>query len=86
MRPGKDAKYMNVYIERSVVDMLDEFCHKTGSSKSGVTQCAIADYVTRSAKSLGIRLDTGKNNIVKKKGNSVKKGGAENAGPAGKEP
>lgn len=79
MRPAKNAKYMNVYIGKDVVGMLDKYCSATGASKSGVTQCAIVDYVTRSANKLGLNLDSAvqKADCLSEKNVSVEDSGAD---------
>lgn len=44
-RPKKDAKYLNVYIERKTHEELEEFCKKSGQSKTVATERALRLYM-----------------------------------------
>lgn len=44
-RPKKDAKYLNVYIERKTHEEFDEFCAKIGQSKTVATERALRLYM-----------------------------------------
>lgn len=44
-RPKKDAKYLNVYIERSIYDEFEEICKELGQSKTVATERALLGYM-----------------------------------------
>lgn len=44
-RPKKDAKYLNVYIERSIYEKFDDFCKTVGQSKTVATERALTLYM-----------------------------------------
>lgn len=41
----KDAKYLNVHIERQVYDDFTKFCKKFGFTKTGATELALKFYM-----------------------------------------
>ncbi len=43
-REKKDGKYLNTYISREVVEMLDDYSKHTGVSKAFVVENAIKSY------------------------------------------
>lgn len=45
-RQKKDGQGINCYLERSVYNMLEEHCQRTGQSKTVAIERAIAMYVT----------------------------------------
>lgn len=49
-RPKKDAKYLNVYIERDIHEQFDEFCRKFGQSKTVATERALKMYMKEMVK------------------------------------
>lgn len=51
-RQKKDAKYLNVYIERSIYDRFEEFCKKHGQSKTAASELALTQYMDRMEKLL----------------------------------
>lgn len=44
-RPKKDGQGINCYLERSVYNMLEEHCERTGQSKTVAIERAIVMYV-----------------------------------------
>ena len=44
-RPKKDAKYLNVYIERSIYDEFTDLCDKLGQSKTVAAERALRCYM-----------------------------------------
>ena len=52
MRQKKDAKYLNVYIEKSIYDRFAELCEQLGQSKTvGAEREAMSPYVDAHADS-----------------------------------
>ena len=45
MRKKKDAKYLNVYIERKIFDDFDAFCNWLGQSKTVAAERALVMYM-----------------------------------------
>lgn len=45
-REKKDGKYINTYISREVVEMLDEYSKHTGVSKAFIVENAVRGYIT----------------------------------------
>ena len=45
-REKKDGKYLNTYISREVVELLDNYSKQTGVSKAFVIENAIKDYIS----------------------------------------
>lgn len=45
-KPKKDAKYLNVHIERDLYDKFDLFCKQYGQSKTAATELALRMYMT----------------------------------------
>lgn len=44
-RPKKEAKYLNVYLDKQVYDDLSTFCEKSGQSKTLAVERAIQMYI-----------------------------------------
>lgn len=44
-RPKKQAKYLNVYLDKQIYDSLSEFCIESGQSKTVAVERAIQMYV-----------------------------------------
>lgn len=44
-RPKKDGKYINCYAQKELIDELEEFCRKTGLSKTTSIEHAIRLYL-----------------------------------------
>lgn len=51
-RPKKDAKYLNVYIERAIHEEFDEFCTELGQSKTVATERALRLYMDTMRKNM----------------------------------
>ena len=45
MRQKKDAKYLNVYIEKSIYDRFAELCEQLGQSKTVGAERALKRYI-----------------------------------------
>ena len=61
-RQKKDAKYLNVHIERKIFDRFNEFCKKNGQSKTAATELALKRYMDEMESLLkGLKNDAGKN-------------------------
>lgn len=50
MRPKKDAKYLNVYIERKLYDEFSQFCEDAGQSKTKAAERALRMYIDNNGK------------------------------------
>lgn len=58
----KDAKYLNVHIERELYDRFDVFCKEYGQSKTAATEIALRMYMTDvENKMKGNKADAGEN-------------------------
>ena len=57
-RPRKDAKYLNVYIERDIHERFDEFCKKFGQSKTVATERALSLYMDEMEKRFDGKIDS----------------------------
>lgn len=44
-RPKKDAKYLNVYIEKNIYTRLENFCKEQGQSKTVAAERALTMYM-----------------------------------------
>lgn len=44
-RNKKDAKYLNVYLDKSVYDEFDQFCNEFGQTKTLATERALKAYM-----------------------------------------
>lgn len=44
-REKKDAKYLNIYIERGLYDDFAEFCKKYGYTKTSAAERALRSYI-----------------------------------------
>lgn len=44
-REKKDGKYLNTYISREIVELLDEYSKNTGVSKAFVVENALKGYI-----------------------------------------
>lgn len=51
-RPKKDAKYVNVYMEKRVAEALDEFTAGTGIPKTRVVEDAVDEYLRKRIKTV----------------------------------
>lgn len=56
-RPKKDAKYLNVYIQRQVHEDFDEFCKTVGQSKTVATERALKLYMKLMRKNMSDTTD-----------------------------
>jgi predicted DNA-binding protein len=45
-RERKDAKYLNVHIERELYERLEAFCKEFGQTKTAATEFALNMYMT----------------------------------------
>lgn len=50
MRQKKEAKYLNVYIEKSIHDELAALCEELGQSKTVATERALRMYIDANKK------------------------------------
>lgn len=46
----KDAKYLNVHMDRTLYEQFSEFCHKYGFTKTSATEIAIRMYMAEMEK------------------------------------
>lgn len=46
-RPPKAGVKRAFYLEKELADLFDEFCYKTGRSKTRVAEIALAEYIER---------------------------------------
>ena len=46
-KPNKDGQRTNFYLEKKLVTELDEFCKRTGRTKTGVAEIALKEYLKR---------------------------------------
>lgn len=53
----KDAKYLNVHIDRTIYEQFDAFCKKYGYTKTSATERAIAMYIQEVETKMGVRND-----------------------------
>lgn len=44
-REKKDAKYLNIYIERELYEKFTEFCMKYGYTKTSAAERALRSYI-----------------------------------------
>lgn len=49
-RPKKEAKYLNVYLDKQVHDELSTFCEESGQSKTLAVERAIQMYIENMSK------------------------------------
>ena len=49
-RPKKEAKYLNVYLDKQVHDELSKFCEESGQSKTLAVERAIQMYIKSMSK------------------------------------
>ena len=56
-REKKDGKYINTYISREVVELLDDYSKRTGVSKAFIVENAVRGYIN-SCVSQGLYLST----------------------------
>lgn len=58
----KDAKYLNVHIERKLYERFEEFCKKYGQTKTAATELALCMYMSDIENRMkGTKTDAGEN-------------------------
>lgn len=62
-RPKKDAKYLNVYIERKIHEDFDKFCEEVGQSKTVATERALCLYMDAMRKNMSDTTNDINNNM-----------------------
>ena len=53
-RPKKDGVFLNVFMDRKVLKELNEYCEKTGATKTKAVEIAVTQFLNDQKKTFNI--------------------------------